>query len=94
MKTALKWAGIGLGALIGLLVIAAVVLYVIGGSRLNRRYDIRVAAVTIPTDKAAIARGRHLAAAMTLCRACHGDNLGGDVIVDEPLLATVYASRT
>lgn len=68
-------------------------LYSIGGSRLNRSYDIRVAAIVIPTDEAGIARGRHLAEAVTLYHACHGDNLGGDALIDEPLIATIYAAN-
>jgi cytochrome c553 len=41
----------------------------------------------------AIARGRHLVEAITLCRGCHGDNLAGDVLVDLPVMATIYASN-
>ena len=41
MKKALKWIGIVLGGLVGLLVLAAVVLYAIGSSRLNKTYDIQ-----------------------------------------------------
>lgn len=93
MWKVLKWVGIGLGSLLGIVVVAAVVLYFAGGSRLDKRYDIEVAAVPIPTDEAAIARGRHLAQAVTLCHGCHGDHLEGKVLVDEPSMATVYASN-
>ncbi|MFQ5859591.1 MAG: c-type cytochrome [Anaerolineae bacterium] len=91
MKKVLKWIGIVLAGLVGLLVVAAVVLYFAGGSRLNRSYDIQVETIAILTDEAAIARGRHLAEAVTFCQACHGDNLGGDVIDDEPLISTITA---
>jgi mono/diheme cytochrome c family protein len=93
MNRVLKWTGIGLGGIVGVAVVAAALLYFMGASRLSRRYDIQVAAVAVPTDAAAIARGRHLAEAVTLCHACHGDGLGGDVLIDEPLIATVYASN-
>ena len=91
MKKALKWIGIVLGGLVGLLVLAAVVLYAIGSSRLNKTYDIQPEAITVPTDEAAIARGRHLVEALTFCQACHGEDLGGDVFEDEPMIATFYA---
>ena len=29
--------------------------------------------------------------ALAFCQACHGDNLGGEVFIDEPMMATVYA---
>jgi mono/diheme cytochrome c family protein len=45
----------------------------------------------IPSDEAAIARGRHLAEAVTLCHGCHGDDLGGALLFEEPGIATVYA---
>lgn len=91
MKKALKWIGIGLAGLVGLVVVAGVVLSFIGGSRLNRSYDIQVETIAIPTDEAAIARGRHLAETLTFCQKCHGDNLGGDVFDDEPFIATIPA---
>jgi cytochrome c553 len=91
MKKVLKWIGIILGGLVGLLALALVVLYFIGSSRLNRSYDISVESVDIPTDEAVIARGKHLAEAVTLCLACHGDNLEGSVIDDEPSIAIISA---
>ncbi|MFQ5859420.1 MAG: cytochrome c [Anaerolineae bacterium] len=91
MKKVLKWIGVVLAGLVGLLVVAAVVLYAIGSARLSKTHDIQVETIAISTDEKAIARGRHLAEAVTFCQACHGDNLGGDVIDDEPLISTITA---
>jgi cytochrome c553 len=91
MKKVLKWVGIVLGGLVALLVVAAVVLYILGSGRLNKTYDIQPEAITIPTDEAAIARGRHLVKALTFCEGCHGEDLAGDVFEDEPMIATFYA---
>lgn len=88
MKKVLKWIVIGLGVLVGLLVVAMVVLYSLGSARLNKSYDIQVENITIPTDEAAIARGRHLSEAVTLCQECHGDNLGGVVLDEKPFILT------
>lgn len=93
MIKALKWAGIGLAGLVLLAAVAAAILYVRGGARINRTYDIAVAAVPVPTDSATVARGRRLAEAVTLCTGCHGDDLAGEVLIDEPMMATVYASN-
>jgi mono/diheme cytochrome c family protein len=89
----MKWTGIALGALLGLIFAAAIILYFMGASRLERTWDIKVSPVDVPDDEATIARGRHLAEAVTLCHACHGENLGGDVLFDEPMMATLYASN-
>jgi mono/diheme cytochrome c family protein len=72
---------------------AAVALYFVGGSRLDRRYDIQIGSIAVPTDEASIARGRHLAEAVTACQACHGEDLAGDVLFEEPGIAAVYASN-
>ena len=93
MKKALKWTGIGLAGLILIVVIAAGALYLRGGSRLNRRYEIPVAAIPIPAGASAVARGRHLAEAVTMCHGCHGENLGGDTLIDQPTIVTLYASN-
>ena len=77
-KSPLKWVGIGLLVLVGVLIVAAVGLSVTGGNRLNKTHDIEVAAVTIPTDEASVARGEKLANAV--CKSCHGDDLRGAVI--------------
>jgi cytochrome c553 len=93
MRKALKWLGIGLAGLVVLAVIAAGVLYLMGGSRLARRYDITVAPITVSADSTSIARGRHLIDAITMCTGCHGDDLAGKVLIDQPIMATVYASN-
>jgi cytochrome c553 len=93
VKTLLKWTGIGVGAVVGVVVLAIAVLYVKAGSRLHRPYEVRVPAVTVRADSDAVVRGRHLAEAVTLCVGCHGDSLGGAVLVDEPRIAVIYASN-
>jgi cytochrome c553 len=91
MKKVLKWIGIVLGSLAALLLVAAVVLFVLGSKRLNKTYDLQPEAIVIPTDEAAIARGRHLVEVLTLCDGCHGEQLDGDAFEDEPMIATFYA---
>lgn len=86
-----KWAAIILGALIGLIVLAAVALNVSTGLRLSRTYAVQPAAVVIPTDAAAVERGRHLVEAFVDCGGCHGENLGGTAFFDDPAIGRVYA---
>lgn len=76
----LKWIGIVLGSLIGLLVLAFAVLYIIGTVKWNRirekDYAVPVETITIPTDQASIARGEHIAA-ICICQYCHSKDLSG-----------------
>jgi cytochrome c553 len=88
MKKLLKWVGIVLGGLVGLIAVAAIALYASGSARLNKTYDIPVETIAIPKDGAAITRGRHLAEAMAFCTACHGEDLGGEVQDDDSMVFT------
>lgn len=75
MKRVFRWIGIVLGSLIGLVLIAGVVLYVMGNARLNRTYDFPPSNLEIPTDEESIAYGKHRVE--SLCAGCHGEDLGG-----------------
>jgi hypothetical protein len=79
IRKILKWIGIVLGSLIGLLVLAFAVLYIIGTVKWNRlhgTYDVPIESVAIPTDQASIARGEHIAT-IHMCGYCHMDALNG-----------------
>lgn len=93
MRRILKWIGIVLGVLLGLVVLAAVILYAVGTSKLNKTLRIQPEAVEVPSDSASIERGRHLVEGILLCQECHGDNLGGTLMVDEPGMGRVYAAN-
>ena len=93
MKTILKWTGIVFGGLIGLAVLAGLVLYPIGMEKLTRSYPgIPVETVSIPTGPDAVARGSHIAI-VRKCAECHGENLGGKLLTDDPILGTIPASN-
>ena len=91
MKRILKWIGIVLGVLIVLLLIVVVALYVVGGSKQHKVWEVEPEAVTIPTDAASVARGDHLAHTVAICVQCHADNLAGKIFVNQPNLAVIYA---
>ncbi len=79
IRKILKWIGIVLGSLIGLLVLAFVVLYTIGTAKWNRlhgKYGVPVESITVPTDQASIVRGEHIAT-IRMCGHCHMENLSG-----------------
>jgi mono/diheme cytochrome c family protein len=75
MKKIFKWIGMALGALVGLVLIAALGLFLNGNSRLNKTYDFPPSNIEIPTDEASIEFGKHRTE--SLCQGCHGADLSG-----------------
>ncbi len=93
MKKFFRCCTIVLGAGIGLFLLAGFVLYMIGMQKLTRSYPaIPVEAITIPTDEAAIARGKHIAITWS-CTSCHGDDLSGTLVEDGSVLGTIPGSN-
>lgn len=86
MRKALKWIGIVLGVMVGLTVIVAVTMNVIGISRLNKTYQVEPMALSIQQDDVAIERGEYLYSIS--CSGCHGDDLAGKAILGDPALDT------
>lgn len=83
---------VSVGVAVGLVVLLVAAVYVIAGRRLAHHYEIAVRAVAEPVvDSAVLARGAHLAGALGKCAECHGDDLGGKVIVDDPALGRLSA---
>jgi cytochrome c553 len=74
--------GIILGILLLLLVLSGAAIYAFSGRSLNRKWEITPASLTIPTDSAALERGRHLVTVRLLCADCHAQDLGGQVAID------------
>jgi mono/diheme cytochrome c family protein len=89
MRKAIKWIGIIVGGLVGLILLALAVLYLSAEFRFNKTYDITPEPVTIPTDAASLAIGKHWAEIQ--CQGCHGEDLGGGPFFEDPALGYVDA---
>src|SRR5215207_509238 len=79
IRKILKWIGIVLGGLVGLLVLAFISLYLIGTVKWNKlhgKYEVPVETISIPTDQASITRGEHIAT-IRICKECHTENWSG-----------------
>jgi mono/diheme cytochrome c family protein len=93
MKKVLKWTGLVLGSLLVLVLVALAVIYVITNGRMNATYEVEPVALTIPPpDSALIARGAHIAD-IRACTECHGDNLAGVVMADDPALGRITSAN-
>lgn len=91
MKRLLRWAGIALGGLVGLAIVAYAVVYVVSERILRRTYEVPVISLPIPTDQESILEGRRLATIRGCFSGCHGREAEGDVMFDEPMIARLVA---
>jgi len=93
MKKIIIWIGIILGGLVVLALLAGLALYPSGMKKLSQSYpDIPVETINIPSDSGAIAQGRHIATVWE-CTKCHGENLSGMLLANDPFLGTIPASN-
>ncbi len=83
-----KWMAIVTGSLVGLVLVAIVVIYIVGGRVLAQRWDIPLTSIAIPDDSATVEEGRRLAA-IRGCKGCHKEDFSGQVFIDDPLLARI-----
>lgn len=87
----LKRLGIAAGALVALLLLAVSAIYGLTETRFRRNYAVSGIALAIPSDSAAIARGEHVVKALAKCGECHGADLGGGMVVDQPGVGRIPA---
>lgn len=84
-----------LGKILGGIVLAIVLVFltiiVFSTQTLNKKVEYTDASPPIPKDSAAIARGQHLATAISKCVDCHGRDFGGQVVFDALPMARVVA---
>src|ERR1051325_6646794 len=93
MKTVLKWAGVVVGSLVGLIILCAAGVYVYGGHLDNRTLTTAADAksLTIASSPSILARGEHLATAIGKCGDCHAPDYGGSKFIDDPKLGSISA---
>jgi mono/diheme cytochrome c family protein len=89
MRKALRWLGIGLGAAIGLLLLAAGAIFAI--SEMALRKEHRAAAEPLPAPTAAELADAPRQARILGCLSCHGDKLQGKVMFEAPGVARMVA---
>lgn len=93
MRPLFKRVLLGVGGLVVVVVVAAAVAYAVGSRNVDRTYTVPVAALSVPTDSASVARGAHLASIYG-CRDCHGADLSGQVMDDAPPFRVVASNLT
>lgn len=87
----LKWIAYIIGGLAAIIVVVLMVAFFLSTQKLTSHRDVVPDPITIPTDEASIARGQHIAEAMSSCVGCHMPNLGGDMFIDDAGFARLPA---
>ena len=83
-KKLLTWLAAGLGGLLLIMLLLAAAVYVRSNAVIRRPFAVVQPPLAIPTDSASLARGRHLVTGVSGCIECHGENLGGTLMIDAP----------
>ena len=88
MRKFFKWFGLALVGVAVIIALVATALYSVASSRMSRTHDIAVEAIALPSDSLSLARGKKLADAF--CAQCHGADLAGKLLFEEPGIIAVY----
>ncbi|HKI44291.1 MAG TPA: cytochrome c [Balneolales bacterium] len=86
MRKILWWALSSLLVIVLLILLFVGGAYVFVGHQLNRTYTFKNRNLSIPSDSASIMHGRHVALVLSKCTDCHGEDLGGKVVVNDPAI--------
>ncbi len=92
MRRALKWTGIVLGSLVGLVVLVLGVVYSLTEIRIRKSYEVPISAFTVHNSPEIVAQGRHIAV-IRGCVDCHAASFGGEIFIDEPAIGRLFASN-
>jgi mono/diheme cytochrome c family protein len=94
MKKILKWTGLVLGSLLLLTTVSYGAVHAISVSRGNVSVPVQphFAAVGDLADAELIAEGERIATVRG-CRDCHGPNLAGTILVDDPAIGRIVPSN-
>jgi cytochrome c553 len=91
IRKLVQGAAVTVGALVVLVLVALGVVYVVSQRHIDEHLKIAGHQPRVPTDSAGLARGLHVATALSKCAECHGKDLGGKVFIDAAPVAHLYA---
>ena len=84
MKKFLKWLGIVVGSVVGLVVVVVAWIFIASSMKLGQKYAFKgLVPIKVPSDATEIAEGKRLAR-LTGCSHCHSEKLTGAVPIDIP----------
>jgi cytochrome c553 len=90
MRKVLKWAAIVFGGVLGLVVVAVAVLFVMGNARASRLYN-HIAGEDLSSAGGTLERGEYLVTSVSACMECHGEGFRGSEFINEPPIGSIPA---
>ena len=93
MKQLLRVLAWTVGAIVVVVAVAGCALYLTTQRRIEKKWNVAGHAVTVPTDSLALARGQHIATAISKCAECHTPDFGGGQFIDAPPVARLWAAN-
>ncbi len=93
MKKIFRFIGLGVLGILALALIGIGTLFVLGNQKINKVHIVQGNPVVAEVNAETLARGEHIVRFISGCADCHGSNLGGQVFLDDPSFATIYASN-
>jgi len=93
MRTVLKGLGILVGGVIGLVLLVYLFASAKLEAKLHHHYPFPPEPLTLSVAKADVAHGRHLATVRMECIECHGKDLAGGTVIDDPVAGHVHGSN-
>ncbi len=91
MNRALTWTIRIVGGVLATLFLFLLITYIWTETRFSKTYEIDGMELALTSDSATLARGKYLATAIGKCSDCHGSDLGGALMIDDPMFATLAA---
>ena len=91
-RRVLTWAARVVGVLVAIAAIGVGVAYGITARRFATPFVVPHHELAVAPDPSLVARGRHLAQVRG-CTDCHGEQLGGRVVIDDPGIGRLVASN-
>jgi cytochrome c553 len=74
-----------------LLIVVVTAAYSVSSYRFSQKVTFTDTTPSVVMDSATIAKGQYLVRAIAKCADCHGQDLGGNVLIDDPALGRIYA---
>ena len=93
IRTLLRRIAIAFGGLVALVLVALTALYFATQRRIDEHLTVAGHALTVPGDSAGIEHGRRIINSYGMCADCHGPDLGGQVFLNVPVVAQLYAAN-
>ncbi|MGH2619791.1 MAG: c-type cytochrome [Anaerolineales bacterium] len=93
MRRVLKWIGRILAGLLVLAGLLAAVVSILSERMLDTEYVIPEASLAIDMTNADLERGQHLVNTLGFCTECHGPDLAGLVMEDDPVVGRLVSTN-